>query len=119
MKFGTLIKLVLLISAFSVLAATYGTRVLLYLETGRGSTDVTCDQKTDEQMATDDGRADLPEDQRACWSTLEDTRPQLLTDTPPEAVTDTPSESVTDRPLESVTDRPFESVIDKPTVALQ
>lgn len=94
MRARTLIKLVLLLSAFSVLAATYGTRVLLYLQGGRGLTDITCEQKTDEQIA-DDEKGDPPDDQKACWSILTDTRPEILTDTPPEAITDTPSEAVT------------------------
>jgi hypothetical protein len=98
MTFRTLIKLVLLISAFSVLAATYGSRVLLYLETGHGLLDVTCEQKTDQQIDTNEGKEDPPEDQKACWSTLTDTKPEILTDTPPEAVTDTPSETVTATP---------------------
>ncbi|HEY6341415.1 MAG TPA: hypothetical protein VIY49_07990 [Bryobacteraceae bacterium] len=91
MGFRTLIKLVLLISAISVLAATYGSRVLLYLETGHGSLDETCEQKTDQQIDTNDGKVDPPEDQKACWSTLTNTKPEILTDTPPEAVTDTPT----------------------------
>jgi hypothetical protein len=109
MRFRTLIKLVLLISAFSVLAATYGTRVLLYLGSGHGVVDVTCEQKTDQQIAAEGVKADPPEDQKACWSVLTDSRPQILTETPPEAITDTPSGAVTDTPSRAVTATPSEA----------
>lgn len=108
MRLRTLIKFVLLLSAFSVLAATYGTRVLVYLQGGRGLTDVTCEQKTDQQIA-DEEKGDPPEDQKACWSILTDTRPEILTDTPPEAISDTPSEAVTSTPPETVIGAPSEA----------